>query len=189
MLSLAQSSFLGTSLNPSTQVPSAPPCPKSCLGGLPCQEACPLPSAPHPGRASLSKAKCPGTEPADPRPVMSCCRDPANILMHPPKQFTSIHHITCTHLYSHLKPTLMYNLFHVLTPPIPPNTQTHTSLSISFPTSIPTPPRQAPTLLESSPHTPSRISLQVIPLPVQTKPGHVTKQSGPAGQVLHAAHR
>lgn len=72
-----------------------------------------------PGRASLPKTNCPGTEPIDPRTVMGCRRDPDNIFMHPPKQFASIHHITCTHLYSHLKPTLMHNLFHMLTPPVP----------------------------------------------------------------------
>lgn len=104
-----------------------------------------------PGWLSLPKAKCPGTEPIDLCTVMSCHRDPNNILMHPPKQFISIYYITCTHLYSHLKPTLMYNLLHMLTPPIPQRTQTHTPLSISFPTSISMPP-------STSPHTSQKLS-------------------------------
>lgn len=114
-----------------------------------------------PGWLSLPKAKCPGTEPIDPRTVMRCHRDPNNILMHPPKQFISIHYITCTHLYSHLKPTLMYNLL----PPIPRGPRP-TRLS-PFPSLRPSPcpPQQAPTLLKSSPRTPPRLSLQDIPLP------------------------
>lgn len=116
---------------------------------------------------------------------MRCLRDPTDILIHPSIHPISIHPPPYTHTFplsskTHstvqsnppLNPMLYICVTPILQAPNPRSLSMH-PFRISNPMPLP--------LL-----TPPRISLQIIPLPALTKPGHVTKQFYPD---FPSAHR
>lgn len=86
--------------------------------------------------------------------------------------------------------TLGHDLSHRVTHTV--GTDPHPSPAPPHPRALPYPHSHIPltslpTLLRQFPSHTTQTSLQVIPLPTQAEPGHVTKQFCPARQIFHSA--